>query len=203
MKMRIAIVKGESPMTKQNSENLVWIDMEMSGLDPEKDVILEIATIVTDKHLEILAEGPTLIIGHDASLFDRMDDWNQAHHVKSGLWEKVVRSTTDLTAAESQTIEFLKDYTIARQNPLCGNSIAQDRMFINRYLPNLNQHLHYRMIDVSSIKELVKRWYPHGPKEPAKQNNHRALDDIRESIEELRFYRDHYFHTTAKPDSSE
>ncbi|MFW7377912.1 MAG: oligoribonuclease [Oligoflexus sp.] len=180
-------------MSEKNADNLVWIDMEMSGLFPETDVVLEIATIVTDKELNILAEGPSLVIGHEASLFDRMDEWNQEHHVKSGLWEKVVRSVVSLAEAEKQTIEFLNSYTLARQNPLCGNSIAQDRMFINRYFPKLNQHLHYRMIDVSSIKELVKRWYPDGPNAPAKQNNHRALDDIRESIEELKFYRQTYF----------
>lgn len=180
-------------MSEKNAENLVWIDMEMSGLDPESDTVLEIATIVTDKDLNILAEGPSFVIHHDASLFDRMDEWNQEHHVKSGLWEKVVHAGTSLAEAEEQTLNFLEKYTLPRQNPLCGNSIAQDRMFINRYFKKLNAHLHYRMIDVSSIKELVKRWYPEGPNPPAKQNTHRALEDIRESIEELKFYRQAFF----------
>lgn len=180
-------------MAETNTANLVWIDMEMSGLHPQRDVILEIATIVTDKELSVLAEGPSLVIGHEAKLFDSMDKWNQEHHVKSGLWEKVVHSTTSLAEAEQETIEFLKEFTTPGQNPLCGNSIAQDRMFINQYLLSLGQYLHYRMVDVSSIKELVQRWYPNGPTPPAKKNSHRALDDIRESIEELRFYRQRYF----------
>lgn len=180
-------------MADTNGDNLVWIDMEMSGLDPESDVVLEIATIVTDKNLITLAEGPSLVVQHDSSLFDRMDKWNQEHHVKSGLWEKVVHQGISLEEAEAQTLAFIQKYTLPRKNPLCGNSISQDRLFINRYFKKINEHLHYRMIDVSSIKELVRRWYPQGPTPPSKQNTHRALDDIRESIEELRFYQQAYF----------
>ncbi|SME87888.1 oligoribonuclease [Pseudobacteriovorax antillogorgiicola] len=172
-----------------DSHNLVWIDMEMSGLDPDTDVILEVATIITDKDLNILAEGPVLPIKQKPELFHTMDEWNRTHHTKSGLWQKVVDSEITLEQAENETLAFIESYTEPKTSPLCGNSIAQDRLFIMKYMPLINNHLHYRMIDVSTIKELAKRWYPDAPKSPEKQNKHRALDDIRESIEELRFYR--------------
>ncbi len=181
-------------MAENSSDNLVWVDMEMSGLNPETDVVLEIASIITNANLDILAEGPALVIHQPASLFEQMDEWCQTHHTKSGLWDKVLQSPTDLSQAESETLAFIRQFTVERKNPLCGNSIHQDRLFINRYFPSLDAHLHYRMIDVSSIKELAKRWYP-APKTkpPVKRGTHRALDDIKESIEELKYYRQVFF----------
>lgn len=189
-----------SPSTSE--DNLVWIDMEMSGLNAQTDEVLEVAVIVTDSELNILAEGPNLVIGHPAKLFDSMDEWNQKHHVQSGLWEKVVRSEVSVEQAEKAILDFLKPYTLERKNPLCGNSIAQDRMFIIRHMPKLDAYLHYRMIDVSSIKELTRRWYPNSQAQLAKKNMHRALDDIRESIEELKFYRSHFFTASDRSSSS-
>ena len=177
----------------KSKENLVWIDMEMSGLDPDTDVILEIATIVTDKDLNILSEGPVFTIRQKPELFDQMDEWNRTHHSESGLWDKVVSSTIGLEQAEQETLDFIKKYTEPKVSPLCGNSIAQDRLFISKYMPLINNHLHYRMVDVSTIKELTNRWYPGKLKAPDKKNLHRALDDIRESIDELKFYRSSVF----------
>ena len=173
--------------------NLVWIDMEMSGLDFEQDVILEVATIITDKDLNILAEGPELVLRQNEELFAKMDDWNQKHHTQSGLWEKVLKSDVSLESAEEQTLDFIKKYTKPSMNILCGNSIAQDRLFILKHMPELNKHLHYRMIDVTSIKELGKRWYGSKFTTPEKLNKHRALDDIKESIEELKHYQKFFF----------
>ena len=173
-------------------DNLVWMDLEMTGLNPEQDTVIEIATIITDSQLGIVAEGPNLIINQPAELYEQMDDWNQEHHKKSGLWDAVLASQTSLEQAEAETLAFIKTHTVERSSPLCGNSIHQDRRFIRRYLPQIDQHLHYRMIDVSSVKELCKRWYP-GQEYAKKQNLHRALDDIKESIEELKFYRQHIF----------
>lgn len=175
------------------SQNLVWIDLEMTGLDPERDVILEIATIVTDKDLHILEEGPNLVVSQPEALLDKMDAWNTEHHGASGLTERVLASQTSLREAEAQTMAFLRRHTEPNQSPLCGNTIAQDRRFLYRYMPELSSYLHYRNVDVSSIKELVYRWYPrpyHAPKNPS---NHRALDDIKGSIDELRWYRDQVF----------
>lgn len=180
-------------MADKQDNLLVWVDMEMSGLNPATDVVLEIAVLLTDKDLEIVAEGPELIIRQPPELFQKMDSWNQEHHTKSGLWRAVLESDVSLEAAEEAVLDFLKQHIAPRQSPLCGNSIAQDRMFLMNYMKRVNEHLHYRMIDVSTIKELVRRWYPGGPSAPAKTNQHRALGDIRESINELRFYRDHYF----------
>lgn len=172
---------------------LVWIDMEMSGLNPMTDEVLEIAVLVTNKDLEVVAEGPQLIVNQPASLFTKMDNWNQEHHTKSGLWASVVSSQTTLAEAEKIVLDFLKQHVRPRQSPLCGNSINQDRMFLMRHMPSVHEYLHYRMIDVSCLKELVKRWYPGGPAAPTKANHHRALDDIRESVAELRFYRQNFF----------
>ncbi|RYZ59990.1 MAG: oligoribonuclease [Proteobacteria bacterium] len=177
----------------KSKDSLVWIDMEMSGLNPDTDVVLEVALVLTNSSLEIISEGPDLIVRQDASLFAKMDKWNQEHHTKSGLWESVVKSTLSLEEAEDQLMTFLEANLFAKVSPLCGNSIAQDRLFLRKYMPRVNEFLHYRMVDVSSLKELVKRWYPNGPQAPNKNNSHRALDDIKESITELKFYQDNYF----------
>jgi oligoribonuclease len=172
---------------------LVWMDMEMSGLDPDTDVILEIATLVTDNELNLIEAGPSLVIHHPPELLGRMDDWNREHHAASGLTERVLGSTLSTQEAEAQTLEFVRRHCAARTSPLCGNSIYQDRRFLARYMPLLEGYMHYRNIDVSTVKELVRRWYSGGPQAPAKKHAHLALDDIKESIEELRFYREHYF----------
>jgi oligoribonuclease len=180
-------------MADKQDNLLVWVDMEMSGLNPATDVVLEVAVLLTNKDLEIVAEGPQLIVRQSAELFEKMDSWNQEHHTKSGLWQAVLASEVTLLKAEDAVLDFLKQHVSPRQSPLCGNSIAQDRMFLMNHMSRVNEYLHYRMIDVSTIKELVKRWYPGGPAAPAKTNQHRALDDIRESINELRFYREQFF----------
>jgi len=177
-------------LAKHTEPNLVWIDLEMSGLDPEKDVILEIATIVTDKDLRILAEGPNVAVKTPDSILTTMDEWNTKHHNSSGLVARIKRSQLDIKQAEEATIKFLSPYTSPSQNPLCGNSICQDRRFLYKYMPKLSEWLHYRNIDVTSLKELHARWFPH-LEEFKKQEKHLALDDIRESIAELEYYRKH------------
>jgi oligoribonuclease len=172
---------------------LVWMDMEMSGLEPDRDVILEIATLITDASLAVVAEGPLLAVHQADAVLDAMDDWNREHHGASGLTARVRTSTLSTAEAEAQTLAFIRAHCTARSSPLCGNSIHQDRRFLARYMPQLDGYLHYRNVDVSTIKELVRRWYPEGPPPPEKKHAHLALDDIRESIEELRFYRAHYF----------
>lgn len=169
------------------SDNLVWIDLEMSGLEPETDKILEIATIITDKELNILAEGPNIAIKNDDSVLEAMDEWNTEHHGASGLIERVKNSKYSLKDAEIATLEFIKQYTEIKTNPLCGNSIGQDRRFLYPYMPELSKWLHYRNIDVSSVKELYNRWYD--GEIFKKQEKHEALADIVESIDELKFYR--------------
>ena len=171
---------------------LVWIDLEMSGLDPDACKILEIATLVTDADLELVAEGPDIVVHQPDAVLDAMDEWCTTHHGESGLTAAVKASTTSLADAEAQTLEFLRAHTEAGTSPLCGNSIWQDRRFIARYMPKLDAFLHYRMIDVSTVKELTRRWYP-DEKAPPKGQSHRALDDIRESIAELKFYRENVF----------
>lgn len=171
---------------------LVWIDMEMSGLDPQRERILEIATVVTDENLEVLGHGPNLIVHQDDALLDGMDEWCTQHHGQSGLTEAVRASKIDTEAAEAQTLAFLQQFCKAGKSPLCGNSVGHDRKFIARYMPQLDAFLHYRIVDVSTIKELARRWYP-GLDVPPKKESHRALDDILESIAELRFYREHVF----------
>ncbi len=170
---------------------LVWLDMEMTGLEPERERVIEIATILTDGNLTELAVGPELVIHQSDELLAAMDDWNQKHHGASGLLDRVKASTVSEADAEGLTIAFLENHISAKDRPiLAGNSIHQDRRFINRYMPALDKRLHYRMIDVSSIKELARRWYPQTlAKQPPKHESHRALDDVRESIDELRFYR--------------
>lgn len=174
------------------SAPLVWIDLEMSGLDPGTCHILEIATLVTDEKLEVIGEGPDLVIHQPDEVLDAMDEWCTKHHGQSGLTEQVRRSTIELADAEAQTLAFVREHTKPNTSPLCGNSVWQDRRFLVRYMPQLDSFLHYRLIDVSTIKELTKRWYP-SVGIPAKQDAHRALDDIRASIEELKFYREHVF----------
>jgi oligoribonuclease len=177
------------------SAHLLWLDMEMSGLEPERERPLEIATIITTGELDVVAEGPELIIRQDDELLSKMDAWNTAHHGASGLVAKVRASTVTEADAEAQTLEFINRHFGSRDRPvLCGNSIHQDRRFIRRYMPALDARLHYRMVDVSTIKELGRRWYPaEVALMPGKNDSHRALDDIRESIAELRWYRDRLF----------
>jgi oligoribonuclease len=177
------------------SDVLVWIDMEMTGLDPEKERIIEIATILTDGQLTEIAAGPELVIHQADEVLAAMDDWNKTHHKASGLVERVKTSTVTDGDAEAQTLAFLNAHIPAKDRPvLAGNSIHQDRRFIRRYMPHLDARLHYRMVDVSTIKELARRWFPQViAKQPLKKDTHRALDDIRESIDELRFYRAHVF----------
>jgi len=170
---------------------LVWLDMEMTGLDPERERIIEIATILTDGQLEEIAVGPELVIHQPDEILDAMDDWNKSHHGASGLTERVRASTISAADAEARTLAFLAEHIAAKDRPvLAGNSIHQDRRFIRRYMPQLEKRLHYRMVDVSTIKELARRWYPDAVAgAPAKAGGHRALADIRESIAELDYYR--------------
>jgi len=175
--------------TQSRSTHLVWLDLETTGIDVETRTILEIATIVTDKELNILEEGPNLVIHQSDDVLETMDAWCIKQHKESGLTEAVRRSKTSLKQAERKTLEFVSRYCPSGACPLCGNSICFDRRFIMRYMPGLNAHLNYRNVDVSSIKELVYRWYPATPKKIEKISSHRAMDDIRESIEELRLYR--------------
>ena len=174
---------------------LVWLDMEMTGLDPERERIIEVATILTDGNLTEIAVGPELVIHQPDEILAAMDDWNKKHHGGSGLVDRVKASTITDADAEAQTIAFINAHVPVKERPvLAGNSIHQDRRFITRYWPALDKRLHYRMVDVSTIKELARRWFPElNAKVPAKKETHRALDDIRESIDELRWYRQHLF----------
>jgi len=165
----------------------------MTGLNPDKDHILEIASIVTDAHLNIIAEGPDLVIHQSTKILNHMDPWSQKQHEKSGLVDSIKASKISLAEAERRTLEFVKQYCVAGDTTLCGNAVHHDRRFIIKYMPTLNEFLHYRLVDVSSIKVLVNRWYPPDKNKPQKGNAHRALMDIRESIDELRYYREHYF----------
>lgn len=169
---------------------LVWIDLEMTGLDPDNDVIIEIATIVTDSNLETVAVGPMLAIHQPDSVLDTMDEWNTRQHGQSGLTARVRESTVDTAAAEQQTLDFLAGYIKPGSSPICGNSICQDRRFLARHMPALEAFFHYRNLDVSTLKELARRWRPDVLAGVQKGGSHLALDDIKESIEELRHYRE-------------
>src|SRR5262245_16176255 len=176
--------------------NLIWMDLEMTGLDPERNVIIEMATIITDGELNTIAEGPCFALRQPEARLAEMDDWNVKHHTESGLLKRVRESLVSPEEAEAVTLAFLEKYTERGQSPLCGNTIWQDRRFLVRYMPLLESHLHYRMVDVSTVKELVRRWRPDLVASFSKRNEHLALSDIRESIDELRFYRDRFFQLT-------
>lgn len=177
----------------QDKDNLIWIDLEMTGLDTDNDLIIEIATVVTDKNLKILAEGPVMAVHQSDTALAAMDDWNQQHHGQSGLIQRVKDSDIDVAEAERRTLEFLQQWLPARTSPMCGNSICQDRRFLYRYMPKLEAFFHYRNLDVSTVKELAARWAPQIRDGFNKQASHKALDDIIESIDELRYYRETFF----------
>ena len=173
----------------QDQNNLVWLDMEMTGLVPDSDRVIELAMVVTDAQLNIVAESPVQVIHQPDEVLDAMDSWNKSTHAKSGLIDKVRASLLDEAQVEAQAIAFLREYVPASTSPMCGNSICQDRRFMARWLPNLEAYFHYRNLDVSTLKELVKRWKPELVKGFAKEGKHEALADILESIEELKYYR--------------
>ncbi|MEX1021828.1 MAG: oligoribonuclease [Dehalococcoidia bacterium] len=183
--------------SSKDPTRLVWIDLEMTGLEPEQHVIIEVASLVTDGDLNIVAEGPVLAIRRPEEDLALMDAWNVATHTKSGLVERIRASEVDVAEAERQTLAFVRKWVAKGMSPLAGNSIAQDRRFLRREMPKLDAYLHYRNVDVSTVKELARRWYPKGPVAPEKRQAHRALDDIIESVEELRWYRQHYFRPSA------
>ena len=178
---------------KTDFNHLIWIDLEMTGLDPEKDVIIEIASVVTDLQLNILAEGPQVAIHQSDALLATMDDWNTRTHGASGLTERVRKSLCDEGTAEKLTLDFLTTYVPCGVSPICGNSVGQDRQFLRRHMPTLESYFHYRNLDVSTLKILVQCWCPELLENFSKTNQHRALDDIRESIQELAYYRTHLF----------
>lgn len=177
--------------TKQNQNNLVWLDMEMTGLDPNKNVVIEVAVVITDSELNILAESPSYAISQPAEELAKMDKWNVSTHTRSGLLERIATSGIELAEAEKQILKLLKKHVAKGSSPLCGNTIHQDRKFMVLYMPILEEYLHYRNIDVSSIKELARRWNPSIYDGFKKHNKHEALADIHESIEELKYYRQH------------
>jgi len=177
----------------RQKENLVWIDLEMTGLDPDKDLIIEIATVVTDKHLVVLAEGPVLAIHQSDSVLAGMDEWNRTQHSGSGLVERVKASRVNEATAEQETLGFLRQYAEPGHSPMCGNGICQDRRFLSRHMPELTAFFHYRNLDVSSLKILAQLWVPEVAARFQKQSTHLALADIHDSIRELRFYREKLF----------
>lgn len=176
----------------QNQNYLVWIDMEMTGLSPDTDRIIEVAIVVTDNNLETIAEAPVLVVHQPDVILDGMDNWNKSTHGKSGLIEKVKASTLDEAAVEAAMLSFLKEYVPARTSPMCGNSICQDRRFMARWMPAFEDYFHYRNLDVSTLKELARRWKPDMAKGVKKHGKHEAMADIYESIEELKHYREHF-----------
>jgi oligoribonuclease len=173
------------------SERLIWIDLEMTGLNPDTDVIIEIATLVTDKDLNILAEGPELAIHQSLQTLEAMDDWNRGTHQKSGLWQRVLDSQISAAQAEAITVDFLSKWVAANTSPICGNSICQDRRFLARGMTRLERYFHYRNLDVSTLKELSRRWSPSLASGFTKVGAHTAMSDIRESVKELAYYRQH------------
>jgi oligoribonuclease len=176
----------------QNPQNLIWIDLEMTGLDPDNDVIIEMATIVTDSQLNVLAEGPVIAVHQSDEVLARMDEWNTRQHGGSGLTQRVRESRISTAEAERLTLEFLEQWVPKGKSPICGNSICQDRRFLYRQMPTLEAYFHYRNLDVSTLKELAARWAPQIMEGFKKGGTHLALDDIRDSIAELRHYREHF-----------
>jgi oligoribonuclease len=174
-------------------DNLIWIDLEMTGLDTDNDVIIEIATLVTDKNLNVLAEGPEIAVHQPDASLAAMDEWNTRTHTESGLVERVRKSVCSLAQAEAQTIAFLEQYVEPGMSPMCGNSICQDRRFLHRGMPKLERFFHYRNLDVSTIKELARRWQPEVLEHLVKESKHQAMDDIKESVSELQYYREKVF----------
>jgi oligoribonuclease len=172
--------------------NLIWIDLEMTGLDTDNDYIIEVATIVTDSELNILAEGPSIAVHQAEQTLDAMDEWNTRQHNQSGLVKRILESPYSAADAENMTLEFLEKFVPEKVSPMCGNSICQDRRFLHRLMPKLEQYFHYRNLDVSSVKEMVTRWYS-GKPVFSKHSEHLAMQDIRDSIDELKFYREHFF----------
>lgn len=176
----------------QDQNHLIWLDMEMTGLNPDTDRIIEVAMIITDSQLNVVAESPVIAVHQPDSVLDAMDDWNKNTHGKSGLIASVKASTVGEAEAEAQLLAFLEQYVPARKSPMCGNTICQDRRFMARWMPKLEEHFHYRNLDVSTLKELCRRWRPEIAKGVVKKGKHEALADILESIEELRYYREHF-----------
>ncbi|MBS0288226.1 MAG: oligoribonuclease [Proteobacteria bacterium] len=173
--------------------HLIWIDLEMTGLDTQNDAIIEIATLITDSNLNIVAEGPNLAIFQPDDVLAKMDEWNQKQHAQSGLIARVKQSTITYEQAQSQTLAFLTPYVAAKTSPMCGNTVCQDRRFLHRLMPTLEAYFHYRHLDVSTVKELAKMWAPKVFQGVTKAGHHLALEDIKESIEELRYYRENFF----------
>ncbi len=192
-----ATPKASNGSIASQDMRLVWLDMEMTGLDPEKERIIEVAVVVTEPDLTVVAEGPVLVIHQFDTLLQAMDKWNQSTHGKSGLIERVKASTLSESEAEMQLIEFLKKHVPPGKSPLCGNSVSQDRRFMYKYMPLLEQFFHYRTVDVSTLKELARRWQPALLKGFVKKSRHEALADIYESIDEMRYYREHFIRLPA------
>lgn len=176
----------------QDQNHLIWLDMEMTGLNPDTDRIIEVAMIITDSQLNVVAESPVIAVHQPDAVLDAMDDWNKNTHGKSGLIARVKASAVSEAEAEAQLLAFLEQYVPARKSPMCGNTICQDRRFMARWMPKLEEHFHYRNLDVSTLKELCRRWRPEIAKGVVKKGKHEALADILESIEELRYYREHF-----------